>query len=475
MDSRTQAQKLREAKIKRALWQRGELDFLLDATQKDMIAAWEKSTGRKYVFLCSRRLGKTYTLCVLALRQALAGKVKILYVTSTYKAAKNIVQPLISQILVDCPEALRPQFKVQDGKYVFHNGSEILLYGADKDADGPRGQEAQFIIVDEAGFVNNLDYLLSSVLMPMLLTTNGRIVMATTPPKNMDHPFMKVWAECEAAGNLIKKTIHDCPRITDKVKAEYAAEAGGVQSPDWRREYLLEAIADVENLVIPEFSDQTEPELVGTVPRTPAADLYVGMDLGFVDDTALVFGWWDFQNARLVIEDELIVKKQNSSELAAAIRLKEAGLWDGKSPYRRVADHNNPQLIYDLNSLHGLTFSPANKEAGKEPMINKLRLAIQSRQILIHPRCKHLRMQLKFCRWKGTGRETFDRSASFGHFDLVDALILLWNSLNRSRIPTSSSYDVQTQYIRNIPKPTESPLQALTGRKPPSKIIRKWR
>lgn len=471
----TQAQKLRDRKIKGALWAKGELSFLLDATQKDMLAAFEQSTGRKYIFLCSRRLGKTHTLCVLALRMALASKAKILYVTSTYKAAKNIVQPLISKITEDCPTNLRPAFKVQDGKYVFPNGSEILLYGADKDADGPRGQEAEFIIIDEAGFVNNLDYLLSSVLMPMLLTTGGRIVMATTPPKSMDHPFMQVWGECEAAGNLIKKTIHDCPRITDKIKEEYAREAGGENSADWRREYLLEAIASDDNLVIPEFSEQAETELVGTISRPSNSDLYVGMDLGFIDDTALVFGWWDFGNARLVIEDELIIKKQNSSELAAQIRSKETELWGERAPYKRVADHNNPQLIYDLSSLHKLPFTPANKDSGKEPMINKLRLALQGRQILIHPRCKNLRTQLKFCRWKGAGRDTFDRSPAFGHFDLVDALIYTWSSINRVRIPSGVTPDTHTQYILHQKPPQESPLSVLSGYINPQKIKPRWR
>lgn len=466
---------LREKKAKAELWRRGKIEeFLLDTTQQDMVKQWKRSTSRKFVFLCSRRIGKTYTLCVLAIQQALASKVKIVYITAAYKDAKKIVQPLIAKILEDCPPGFKPHFKTQEGLYVFPNGSEIHLYGADKNPDGPRGQEAQFIIVDEAGFVNNLDYLISSVLMPMLLTTDGRMILSSTPPKSMDHPFMDIWRECEAHGNLTKKTIHDCPRVSDKLREEFAAEAGGVTSVNWRREYLLEAIADDENLVIPEFNDETAAQLVVAIDRPPQADRYVCMDLGFVDHTACVFAWWDFANARLVVEDELFVNKKNTSELAMAIKAKEANLWGPAAPYKRVADHNNPQIIWDLNSLHGLSFGLANKDAGKEPMINKLRLAIQSHQVAIHPRCAQLILQLKYCRWKGTGKDTFDRTPAFGHFDLVDALIMLWSSLNRTRMPTGIAPDVTRQHVP-VRQAQESPLQTLTGRKAPSKIVRKWR
>ncbi len=461
----TQHERLQQKRARASLWKRGEIGFLLDDTQQGMRNAFLSSSSRKFVLLCSRRLGKSFLLCTLATEQAMRKKSRIFYITAAYKDTKNIVQPLMAKIFEDCPETVRPKFKAQDNKYVFPNGSEIFLIGVDKNPDGPRGQEGELIILDEAGFINNLDYLVSSVLLPMLMMTNGRILMGTTPPKSTDHPFLSFLAEAEKDGALVKRTIHDCPRVTPKMLAEYMDEAGGEDSADWRREYLCEILQDEERSVFPEFDEKAQTEIIQATLPQPWADNYVGMDLGFTDFTAAIFAWWDFANARLVVEDELLVSRQNTAQIAAAITQIERRHWGDKKPYKRVADHNNPQLIYDLNSLHGVQFSPANKEAGKEPMINKVRLAIKARQIVINPRCTNLIAHIKYCRWKDKNRATFDRSERFGHFDFADALILLWNSVNRNHNPVPTSYQPDTYHYANGRPQQSHPLQSLTGRK----------
>ena len=58
-------------------------------------------------------------------------------------------------------------------------------------------------------------------------------------------------------------------------------------------------IGHAARAVIPEFSDELH---VGEVDRPEFVDCYEGMDLGLVDLTHVLFGFWDFANARLVIE-----------------------------------------------------------------------------------------------------------------------------------------------------------------------------
>lgn len=423
------------------------------------------SDSRKFVLLCSRRLGKSYLLAVLANEQAQKkAKSRIFWITATHKDTKNIVRPIMDKVLEDCPIGVRPTYKAQDNKYVFPNGSELFLIGVDKNPDGPRGQEGELIILDEFCFIDHLSYLVGSVLLPMLMMTNGRILMASTPPKTTDHDSLELIFEAQASGNFVKKVIYDCPRATPKMIAEYMAEAGGEDSPNWKREYLCEILQDEERSVFPEFDEKTQQVIIKELPRPAWAARYVGMDLGFTDNTAALFAWWDFENARLVIEDEFLANRQNTLQLATALKQKEKSLWGDGRPYKRVADHNNPQLIYDLNSIHGLTFTPANKEAGKEPMINKVRLALNGHQIIINPRCRNLINQLKFCRWKNSERTTFDRSEAWGHFDLADALILLFNSVNRAHNPIREVRTPESVYYRDKPQ-NNHPLQALTGRK----------
>lgn len=461
----TQHETFKKKAAQTALWKRGTLDFLFDTTQLEMKQAFDKSESKKFLFLCARRLGKSYLCCGISAEAATRKKTKIIYLTSTFKAVREIVKPIFDKLFESCPAALRPKYKTQEGKYLFPNGSEILLFGSDRNPDSARGQEADLIVIDEAGFVENLSYMVSSVFVPMTMMTNGRILMATTPPKSTDHDFIGYLAEARATNSYVKKTIYDCPRVTPKMIQEYMDECGGENSNEWRREYLCEEIMDEERTVIPEWTQEKQALLIRDIPREPWADKYVGMDLGFVDDTALVFCWYDFLGARLVVEDELIIRKQNTQDIAAAIRTKERELWPDADIYKRVADTNNPQLIYDLASLHRLPFIPADKSYSKDSGINKLRLMIARNQIIVHPRCTNLIAQLQYCRWKGHEKVTFDRSERFGHFDLVDALIMAANNLNISRNPVPTTVDVHAQYIPPTPKSTDHPLSKLVPSK----------
>ena len=441
-----------------------------------MVSKFKESDARKFSFLCSRRLGKSFTLSVLALETAIkAPRTKVLVVTQTYKAATQIFLPLMNKLLDTCPKVLKPEFRVQAGMFVFPNGSQILLFGGDRNPDALRGQEASLILLDEAAFLDNFEYLLGSVLMPMCLTTNGRILSATTPPRMLDHGWTEFHGECEIASATCKLTIYDNPRLTPDLIEEYMAEAGGKDSLEWRREYLCELIPNDNLQVFPEFVETLAKELVQETPPAGKNDRYVSLDLGFQDFTAAVFGYYDFEKAVLVIEDEFIINRANTLQIAEGIKRVEQRVWQSKTPYKRVSDTNNPQLIYDLNSLHGLSFSQANKEAGKEPMINKLRLALLSKQVLINPRCVNLISHLKYCRWKSQDRLTFERSKTYGHFDAADALIMLWSSINRNHAPDRHSYDITKQYWAHIPSQQGvHPLESLT--KKSNKIItrRSW-
>jgi hypothetical protein len=459
----TQHENLRQKQIKAALWKRGELGFLLDSTQTQMKQAFLDSDSRTYILLCSRRLGKSYLLSDIALELAIKSKTKIIYATASYKAAKEIIRPLVGKLLDTCPTSARPQYRVQDSKYIFDNGSEILLIGLDKDPDGPRGQEADLVIIDEAGFVNKLDYLIGSVFTPMLLMTNGRLLMATTPPKEEDHPFFGYWERAELNNSLIIRTIYDCPRITPKMIDEYMEEAGGESSENWQREYLCKRIRSQELTVIPEFTEIARSEIVQPVDRPVYVDKYTSMDLGFVDYTGILFAFYDFVNARVVIEDEMLVNRENTSIIAARLREHEEKLWPGQSPYLRISDSNNPQFIHDLSSLHGFTFSPDPRVGSKEQRINKLRLMIQRRELVISPRCKNLIQQLQYCRWKTGERLTFQRSETHGHYDLVDALIILVNNIVCSRNPVPSNYNIQVQTHTFNAQPKNHPLTNLVN------------
>ena len=80
-----------------ALWTRGNLTYKLDATQRSIKASLSATKERKFFLLCSRRLGKSFTLVLEAFETALKKPLsRILYLAPTGKDAADIVTDIVN-------------------------------------------------------------------------------------------------------------------------------------------------------------------------------------------------------------------------------------------------------------------------------------------------------------------------------------------------------------------------------------------
>lgn len=426
-------------------WHAGSLRWKLKAHQRQLYALYRETTHRKLVWHCSRRIGKSFTLLTLAnetaIRKPLA---QIRYAAPTQKNVKEIILPVMRELLADAPKAVRPDWRAQDGHFVYPNGSLLSIAGTDGgNADKLRGSACDLGIVDEAGFVDDLRYLVRGILMPQFITTDGRLILSSSSPKTPAHDFVGYMAEAEAAGAYVRMTIHDDARPDVRARIpEWCKESGGETSTDWRREYLCELVTDEQRQIVPEFGD----DLVREVERPTHYEAYVGMDVGFTDLTAVLFAYWDFQRATLVIEDELALNRMTTADLAAGIRAVEARLAWPRRPYSRVSD-TDLIVINDLNRLHDLGFTPTAKD-DKEAAINAVRLLCRQGKVAIHPRCRNLIAHLKYGVWNER-RTSFERAEGFGHFDFIDALVYLVRSVRREHnpFPHLLGLSEQTHYI----------------------------
>lgn len=389
-------------------------------------------------------------MCVLAIETCLRKENAIVkYACPKQKMVKTILKPIMRKLLEDCPPELMPEYKEADKIYLFPNGSEIQMAGTDnQNYDNIRGGKADLWIVDEAGFCNELETVVYSVLQPTTTTTAGRGILASTPdPDAPEHDFIKLFVEpAKLLGKLFKYTIYDNPLIDETRRQKIInSYPGGIANRKFKAEYLCEILRNEENTVVPEFDDPTEFLIVSsTYVRPKFYDTYLAMDIGGKDFTVVLFAYYDFLNARIVIEDELVLKeKQMSSKIVKGIREKSETLWGEKPHYLRFADNNNIILLNDLG-LHGLTFIPTRKD-NKEAAINTLRMKVMEHQIVIHPRCKTLIYHLKFAMWKksasnGSGYREFARGADGSHFDALDALIYLVRNVVYGKNPYPAGY-----------------------------------
>ena len=435
-----------------ALWKHGELDWKLHSGQIQIKEALKKSKGKLFVGNCARQLGKSFEMVTEALELAIKKpKARIKYGTAFLADLVEFIQPNFETIIEDAPNSVKPIYRSQKSKWIFpHNGSEIKLVGLDKNPDGMRGNAIDMSVVDECGFVSELDYLYKSVLVPATThRPDAKIILISTPPSTPAHGFADYAQRAEAEGNYIKLTIFDNPMLTMERIAELCKEAGGEESTTWRREYLCEFVTDADSQIIPEWNDK----YVAENPRTeffPFYHLYDGMDLGVKHFTVVIFGYYDFKNAKLIIEDEIRLNGPSltTKVLHGQILAKESELWKERAPYRRISDNNNLQLIQDLAIDYKMTFIPTDKEA-LEAMINEVRIMIVAGRIEVHPRCKQLIGCLKYGVWDKT-RKKFAKSSGYGHFDALAALIYLVRNLDKhtNPIPATYGFDVRNSVIK---------------------------
>lgn len=462
------------AVIQQLLWKKGELDWKLRPIQKEIYQAIRNHAGLKYVVNASRRLGKSFITVTMALEDALQTRNGIIrLIAPSIKMLKNITLPLTRFIAEKAPWNVRPIWKASESKfYCPTTNSEILLSGCNGGhEDDARGTTCHNAYLDEAGFIDNLEYLVEDVLMPQLLTTKGKLVMMSTAPRSPAHKFCEYALKAQQEGNYAQYTIHQAG-FEESILEMFKKEAGGEESTTWKREYLCQFVVDTNYAIVPEWKDH----FVQDVPRDeffPYWHKYVAVDIGVSDFTAVIFGYYNFKTTCLVVEDEIVMHgpSMTTDKLAAAIKAKEQILWQGKDGKAmnvqcRIGDNNNLLLLQDLSLMHGLPIAPTGKDT-LEAMVNHLRLFVNNARVVVNPRCKHLIGCLQNGIW-AENRRQFARSSVFGHFDGLAALIYLVRNLDvhTNPIPALYNMDEHKMFISDDikqEKPHQDMVKAMLG------------
>ena len=171
-----------------AAWSRGRLKYKLRPHQIPIYeAVWNSITNKvdkTYVVSASRQYGKSFILLLIATEFALrTPNARIRFACPTGKQLKKIVKDNAITVFADCPPSLRPEPVDDKTVYRFkHNGSEIHLAGTDgTNYENLRGTMSHLNILDEAGFMDDLDTVLYSILSPQLKSTDGINVIISTP------------------------------------------------------------------------------------------------------------------------------------------------------------------------------------------------------------------------------------------------------------------------------------------------------
>lgn len=244
--------------------------------------------SKKIVVCAARRVGKSYVTAVKALWFAFTHpNTSTLIVASTQRQSMLLFDKLLN--FIESKELLGDSVQRKTRTILeFTNGSRIVALPCGRNGKTLRGETAHLVIIDEAAFVPE-DVILS-VMMPMLATTEGALILLSTP-YDRDHFFYR--ATNLASFSKYKFKTSDNPMVNQEYLDQQLEMLGEKR---FRQEYLAEFVDDERtffpmNLLRPCFHTCENFSFcafcsANSGKNSPSGELYAGYDPGGMSDPA---------------------------------------------------------------------------------------------------------------------------------------------------------------------------------------------
>lgn len=325
-------------------------------------AVFNDFISRKKCSMCSRRAGKTEENIDEMLKVAAIPNSPILYINLTFD---NAIKQSYDKII---EEAERVDLTItrkskSEGFIEFVNGSSILIKG-NKDrsaADSLQGFHYRLVVIDEAQSQCNMNYLVDTIVSPMLMDFEDSVLYLTgTPPRRKGTYFE--WAFKNPAWTHYHWTMKENPYIKNvEIEIERICNEKGVSkdSAFIRREYYGEIAYDTEAQVFKGYKVFT-----GEVPEDFIPDhIYGGIDFGFADYNGVIYLAANVGQRKAYV---IFERKFNRSTVSQIIEVVRTGFEEAKhfliernsdaelSNCQIFTDNNEKSITYELSQTYGL-------------------------------------------------------------------------------------------------------------------------
>lgn len=189
-----------------------------------------KHPSKRILMNCSRQSGKSTCASILALHRCIFYPSSLVLVISPSLRQSGELFRIITGLLARLPDM--PKVEDMKTSFTLSNGSRcVSLPGTEQTVRGYGGVD--LIIVDEAARV---DDALITGLSPMLATSNGRLLMLSTPWGKRGF-FYQAWTEGGTDWYRYEVPASECPRI----KKEFLnQERRSLGEWSYRQEYCCE-------------------------------------------------------------------------------------------------------------------------------------------------------------------------------------------------------------------------------------------
>ena len=360
-------------------------------------------SNRWEVYMGSAGSAKSYFITQKLIIRACSEPIKILVCRRTATTIRNTCFSLFKDILSKWK--LMPYVKVRETDFniKFPNGSEIIFIGLDEETKLLSLNNIGCIFIEEAyevpkPIVEQLNLRLRGA------TPNQQIIMAFNPISK--NHWLYDFCEVNPPSSFIfsRSTYKDNPFLN----AEYVHELEEmyVRNPAKARIFCDgEWGVDSEGLVITNWRQE---EFDAMALASSGLEHRVGMDLGWVDKSAIIDTLYDRENHIIYVFNEFYKSGCQLSELAAAIG--DMNLTKSKI----YVDAAEPRSIqYFKNEGINAVACAKGKDSVKAGL-----MFLQDNLIIVHPSCEHFITELEnfsYIKSKQTGEWTEDTTHEWSH------------------------------------------------------------
>lgn len=355
------------------------------------------------IYMGSAGSAKSYFITQKLIVRACNEKIRILVCRRTATTIRNTCFSLFKDILTKWQ--LTPYVKIRETDFNirFPNGSEIIFIGLDEETKLLSLNNIGAIFIEEAfevpkPIVEQLNLRLRGD------TPNQQIIMAFNPISKNHWLYNFCEEEPPTSFRFIHSTYKDNPFLN----AEYVAELEEMitRNPAKARVFVFgEWGVDAEGLVITNWRKESFDAME---LASKGFELRYGMDLGYIDKTAIILTLYDRKNKTIYVFDEFYKSGCQLSEIATAAK----DMHIGKT--KLFVDAAEPRSIQYFKQ-EGINAVACAK--GRDSVKAGL-MFLQDSLIIVHPKCKNFITELEnfsYIKSKQTGEWTEETTHEYSH------------------------------------------------------------
>jgi phage FluMu gp28-like protein len=335
-----------------------------------------RDNNKRIVVRWSRQAGKTTCIALRAICFAITHPKTVTLIVAPSLRQSMILRDRVQDFLMSMSEDYRLGLieKMQRTVIRFRKGSRIVAL-----PNSPqllRGYTANQVICDEAAFFKDDKLVFYSVLYPMLSTTDGTLIVSSTPWSKdsvfyqmcQSPDFNKHVCTCEdvVKSGLVKQSFMDEMRAQlpfERFQREFMSEF--VEDIDaWLTQSLIVSCID-SNLQPYDFQDQ------------PKGEFYIGVDFGKEMDFSVVLVAQKIGNTLQIVHVHRFPLKTEYASVIGYVKSLQDRWREVRAVYADITGVGN-YIVEDMirsgiQGVNGITFSVQSKEEMATIMREKMR------------------------------------------------------------------------------------------------------